>query len=96
MNVSNSITSHEEHVTLLEVATKEKYVGRYEHFMEGNLTGKLHSVIDFYFNSKEHRPLENYMTRFLLNQMSAKARIRKYGRVAIEALMKEFMQLYDT
>ena len=90
MNESDNITLHEEHVTLLQVATKGKFVSGHKQFKEGNPTGKLHSAIDSYFNSNECKPLENYMARFVLNQMSAKARIRKYRKVAIEALMKEF------
>ena len=36
------------------------------------------------------------MTGSSLNQMSAKAGIRKRGDKAIEALLTEFMQLHDT
>jgi hypothetical protein len=36
-----------------------------------------------------------YISGFILNQMSAKAGIRKHGKVAVEALYQAFLQLHD-
>jgi hypothetical protein len=36
-----------------------------------------------------------YVTGFIMTQMSAKAGIKKHGQVALDALFQEFLQLYD-
>jgi KUP system potassium uptake protein len=37
----------------------------------------------------------NYITGFIMTQMTAKAGIKKHGKVAVEALFQEFLQLHD-
>ena len=39
--------------------------------------------------------LSHYITGFVMHQMTAKAGIKKHGKVAIEALYQEFLQLHD-
>jgi hypothetical protein len=36
-----------------------------------------------------------YITGFIMTQMTAKAGIKKQGQVAIDALYQEFLQLHD-
>ena len=59
----------------------------------GNET--LREVIDILHDRNEPRHLENSITGFLLNQMSAKASIKLFGDKAVTVLMKEFVQLDD-
>ena len=49
-------------------------------------------ALDHFQSSGETKPLERCMCAFLFTQMSAKKGIKKHGRVAEEALMKEFFQ----
>ena len=39
--------------------------------------------------------VQRYATGFIFTQMSAKAGLKKHGKLAEQALMKEFMQLLD-
>ena len=76
-----------EHVTLLQVATKGVVKGGFNQCQPGDPEGTFRESILSYYEGNDSRPLENYMTGFLLNQMSAKAGIRKHGGKAIEALL---------
>ena len=59
----------------------------------GNET--LREAIGVLRDKNEPRHLENFITGFLLNQMSAKAGTKLFGDEAVNALMKEFVQLDD-
>jgi hypothetical protein len=46
-------------------------------------------------DSSSHQAIVKSVVGIILNQMSAKVGIRKHGKVAIDALFAEFLQLHD-
>ena len=71
-----------------------KFEAEYDMFRPTNLKNpKLEEAVHVMKEKNESRPLESFIAGFLL--MSAKAGIKKHGKRAIEALLKEFTQLND-
>ena len=62
-------------------------------FEQGSIKEMLSKVFSMLYKKNEPSHLENFMTGYLLNQMSVKAGIKVYGKKAVTVLMAEFLQL---
>jgi hypothetical protein len=79
--MDNSGSSETYETQLLQIGASDKSELR-EAVMEMNASGSRSKVL-------------SYITGFIFTQMSAKAGIKKHGKVAIDALYQEFLQLHD-
>jgi hypothetical protein len=55
----------------------------------------LRETVEVFKASGSKAEVHNYITDFIMTQMTAKAGIKKHGKVAIDALYTEFLQLHD-
>jgi hypothetical protein len=55
----------------------------------------LREAVEDMYTSGSCEKVSEYITGFIMTQMTVKAGIKKHGQVAIDALYKEFLQLHD-
>jgi hypothetical protein len=55
----------------------------------------LREAVEGFMASGSKAEVHNYISGFIMTQMSAKAGIKKHGQVAIDALCQEFLHLHD-
>jgi hypothetical protein len=55
----------------------------------------LREAVEEMMSSGSQAEVMNYISGFIMTQMTAKAGIKKHGKVAIDALYQEFLQLHD-
>jgi hypothetical protein len=55
----------------------------------------LREAVEGFMASGSKAEVHNYISGFIMTQMTAKAGIKKHGQVAIDALYQEFLQLHD-
>jgi len=55
----------------------------------------LHEAVDQAVQGASFAMLHQYVTHFIMTQMSMKAGVKKFGHLAVEALYKEFLQLHN-
>jgi hypothetical protein len=62
---------------------------------KGNDASSLREAVEHMNDSGSNVKIFQYITGFIMTQMSANAGIKKHGRVAIDALYQGFLQLHD-
>jgi hypothetical protein len=64
-------------------------------FLQQGANETLRQAVEELQDGGSRTKASRYITGFIMTQMTAKAGIKKHGRVAIDALYQEFLQLHD-
>jgi hypothetical protein len=77
-------------------ASSKSYMKYVQFLQQGvSVMPSLREAVEVMMGSGSKMEVLNYVTGFILTQMTAKAGIKKHGQVAIDALYQEFLQLHD-